>query len=78
VSFKFEYSGEKGVTTAAAPKALNVLYQDGAETMTDVGQAARRSRGWPRKAEVAGMKDSEEAISPGPSKGSVTDKGTRV
>jgi hypothetical protein len=34
--------GEKGVAPAAAPKAQNVLYQDEAETIVDVGQATRK------------------------------------
>ncbi len=64
---------EKGIAPASTSKAPNVLYQNGAETMVDVGQAMRKGRGQPRKEETAGTKISGRA-----GKGSVTDKETRV
>jgi hypothetical protein len=69
---------EEGVPPAEPSKVPNIPYQDGAETMMDVGQAARKGRGRPRKDEPAGSKGLKEAISSGPSKGSVTDKEMRV
>jgi hypothetical protein len=69
---------EEGVPPAKPSKVPNISYQDGAETMMDVGQAARKGRGRPRKEDPARVRGLKEAISPGPCKGSVTDKETRV
>jgi hypothetical protein len=38
-----------------------------------VGSAARKNRGRPKKARIVDEKEQEEPVSPGPSKGSVTD-----
>jgi hypothetical protein len=61
----------------AIPMAPDIQYSDGIDAIMDVGKAVKKSRGRPRKPEIAGGRGQEEPVPPGPSKGSVTDKGTK-
>ncbi len=67
-----------GEERGAVPKVPEILHQDGVEAIMDIGQAARKGRGRPRKTEAVGAKELEEPIPSGLSKGSVTDIGARV
>jgi hypothetical protein len=57
---------------AGLPK---VIYQEVVEVMQDVGQVTKKKRGEPQKDRPPVGGEQREAISPGPSKGSVTDGG---
>ncbi len=43
----------------------NVQYQDGVEAIMNIGQAAKKGRGRPRKEEAVDVKKLEESIPPG-------------
>jgi hypothetical protein len=53
---------------------LKITCQGAAGDMRDVGQAVKRGRGRPRKGEMHANEDHQETISPGPGKGSLSDR----
>jgi hypothetical protein len=71
-------SGEQKESTKVLPascEGLRVTLQDAAEEIRDVNGALKRGRGRPRKMDVHAGEDRQEAISPGPGRGSVSDRG---
>jgi hypothetical protein len=67
-----------GVEKGMVLTAQDIQYQDRVEAIIDVGQATKKGTGRPRKEEAMDVKKLEEPIPPDPSKGSVTDKGTKM
>jgi hypothetical protein len=71
-------SGEQKESTKVLPasrEGLRVTVQDAAEEIRDVNRALKRGRGRPQKMDVQAGEDRQEAISPGPGRGSVFDRG---
>ncbi len=68
---------EPELPATSPPSIPRITYQEAEEDVKDVGQAVRKKRGQPRKNGTQAEERQQKAICPGPSKGSVLDRGVR-